>query len=721
MKRIYLAALTLAGIMLGQATALADEGMWLIQDINAALEKKMQARGLKLSAGEIYNADAPGSAVSDAIVSLGFYCTGSIISDQGLLITNHHCAYSDVFALSTPEHNYLEEGYWAVRSDQELPIPDKQVFFLKRVLDVTAEVNNLRDDLAKKGLPCGMRRVSNIMEKKYKAETGKEAYLNSMWSGEKYYMALYDVYTDLRLVAAPPVSVAAFGGDTDNWEWPQQKCDFAMYRVYTAPDGKPADYSKNNVPLKPLRKLDISLDGYKPGDYTMVIGYPGRTNRYASSLETDFQERVTLPIANELRRNQMEIMRRWMDADPAVWLKYSDTFFGLSNIGEMQEGEAECLKRFGVKAIKESEEKDLQAWIEADPQRKAKWGTLMSDLKKLYDATESVERNKAYFRETFFRGTIIGRTIMRMNSARGNFKPMKRHLMRGIADTDPRVERDLLEYSISQYFSNIDTTLFGPYQKELAAKFGTDFKVMTDYIWAGTMVASPEKAAEFHDPEQFKEDRLKKLLLDVSILDFNNKDNDMCNRNEILAMNKEYTHALYEMRADKGIAQYPDANSTMRITYGTVGPIEPHDGVWCSWQTSTNGVIEKYDAENRDFKPSDAFMSMLKSRDWGRWAVAMPSSGKKAAPAPVGSAPAGTMPADFLTDNDITGGNSGSPVLNAEGKVIGLAFDGNKESLASDLYAVPGYNKCVCVDIRYILWTLDKYAGMYRIIEELGL
>ena len=718
---MYLAALTLAGVLLGQATAFADEGMWLIQDINAALEKKMQARGLKLSAGEIYNADAPGSAVSDAIVSLGFYCTGSIISDQGLLITNHHCAYSDVFALSTPEHNYLEEGYWAVRSDQELPIPDKQVFFLKRVLDVTTEVANLRADLQKKNQPCGMRRISNIMEKKYKAETGKEAYLNSMWSGEKYYMALYDVYTDLRLVAAPPVTVAAFGGDTDNWEWPQQKCDFAMYRVYMSPDGKPASYSKNNVPLKPLRKLDISLDGYKPGDYTMVIGYPGRTNRYASSLETDYQERITLPIANELRRNQMEIMRRWMDADPAVWLKYSDTFFGLSNIGEMQEGEAACLKRFGVKAIKESEEKDLQAWIESDSERKARWGSLMSDLKKMYDETEEVERNKAYFRETFFRGTIIGRTIMRMNSARGKFKPMKKSLMRGMAETDPRVERDLLEYSVAQYFTNIDTSLFGPYQRELSAKFGTDFKAMTDYIWAGTMVASREKAEAFNDPAQFNDDRLKKILLDVSILDFNKTDDDMNLRNRILALNKEYTQALYEMRNDKGIAQYPDANSTMRITYGTVGPIEPHDGVWCSWQTSTNGVIEKYDAENRDFKPSDAFMSMLKSRDWGRWAVAMPSSGKKAAPAPVGSAPAGTMPADFLTDNDITGGNSGSPVLNAEGKVIGLAFDGNKESLASDLYAVPGYNKCVCVDIRYILWTLDKYAGMSRIIEELGL
>lgn len=721
MKRMYLAALTLAGVLLGQATAFADEGMWLIQDINAALEKKMQERGLKLSAGEIYNADAPGAAVSDAIVSLGFYCTGSIISDQGLLITNHHCAYSDVFALSTPEHNYLEEGYWAVRSDQELPIPDKQVFFLKRVLDITGEVKNLRDDLAKKGLPCGMRRVSHILESKYKKDTGKEAYLNSMWAGEKYYMALYDVYEDLRLVAAPPVSVAAFGGDTDNWEWPQHKCDFAMYRVYMSPDGKPAKYSSDNVPLKPLRKLDISLDGYKPGDYTMVIGYPGRTNRYASSLETDYQERVTLPIANELRRNQMEIMRRWMDADPAVWLKYSDTFFGLSNIGEMQEGEAACLKRFGVKAIKESEEKDLQAWIEADPARKARWGSLMSDLQKMYDETEDVERNKAYFRETFFRGTIIGRTIMRMNSARGKFKPMKKYLMRGVSETDPRVERDLLEYSVSQYFTNIDTSLFGPYQRELSARFGTDFKAMTDYIWEGTMVASREKAEAFNNPAQFNDDRLKKLLLDVSILDFNKTDDDMNLRNRILALNKEYTQALYEMRNDKGIAQYPDANSTMRITYGTVGPIEPHDGVWCSWQTSTNGIIEKYDAENRDFKPSDAFMSMLESSDWGRWAVKMPSSGKKAVPAPVGSAPAGTMPADFLTDNDITGGNSGSPVLNAEGKVIGLAFDGNKESLASDLYAVPGYNKCVCVDIRYILWTLDKYAGMSRIIEELGL
>ena len=281
----------------------------------------MQERGLALSAGEIYNADAPGSSVSDAIVSLGFYCTGSMISDNGLMITNHHCAYSDIYAMSTPEHNYLEEGYWAVTEDLEKPVPGKEAFFLKRVLDVTAEVERLRAEYEASGQVLGSRKMSYLMEKKYRADTGMEAFLSSMWAGEKYYMSLYEVYTDLRLVAAPPVSVAAFGGDVDNWEWPQQKCDFAMYRIYTAPDGSPADYSGDNVPLRPVRRLEISLEGYQPGDFTMVIGYPGRTDRYSSSMETDYEERVALPIANRLRIKQMAIMKKWMEADSGVWLR----------------------------------------------------------------------------------------------------------------------------------------------------------------------------------------------------------------------------------------------------------------------------------------------------------------------------------------------------------------------------------------------------------------
>lgn len=683
--------------------ASADEGMWLIQNINSALEKKMQERGLNLSAGEIYNADAPGASVSDAIVSLGFYCTGSIISDKGLMITNHHCAYSDIYELSTPEHNYLEDGYWALQSDQEIPVPGKEVFFLKRVLDVTAEVEEMQKSLQAEGKPFGMRKLTFEMEKKYKKATGMESYMSSMWSGTKYYMALYEVYKDLRLVAAPPVSVAAFGGDIDNWEWPQHKCDFAMYRVYMSPDGKPAKYSKDNIPLKPLRKLEISLDGYKPGDFTMVIGYPGSTNRYSSSMETDYEQRVSLPIANRFRSRQMQIMKKRMDADPAVWMKYSDTYFGFSNLGEMQEGELACLKRFRVMDAKEKEEVELQNWIEADPERKAKWGGLLQEMKDKYAETEDVERNKSYYRGLIFNGTIIARTIMRMNSAKGDYDKMKGYIKRGLAETDPGVEKELLRYSVGEYFTLMDNSYFGPYHKELADKFGSDYDAMTDYIWEGTYLSSPQKAEEFTDSKQFEEDRLRKFLTDINIHVFNNREDSQQKRQRINVCHKEYTRALYQMRAEKGLAQYPDANSTMRISYGVVGDLVPRDGVLCSWQTTQEGIKEKYDPKARDYKPSDEFMSHLKKGEWGRWS------------------PSADMPIDFLTDNDITGGNSGSPVLNAEGKLIGLAFDGNKESLASDLYYTDGYNKCVCVDIRYILWVLDKHAGMNRVIEEIGL
>lgn len=267
-KKLMLFALT---ALLGSFSAKADEGMWMIHAIDAALEKKMQERGLELSAGEIYNADAEGATIADAVVSMEFGCTGSIISDNGLLITNHHCAYSDIHRLSTPDHNYLEEGFWAMRSDEEVSINGKSVYFLKRVLDVTDEVNEIKSRTDMTGRPMGMRKLSYQLETKYRNDTGLEAWLASMWDGSKYYMALYEVYGDVRLVAAPPVSSAAFGGDIDNWEWPQHKCDFAMYRVYTAPDGSPADFSKENVPMKPKAKLKISLDGYKDGDYTMII------------------------------------------------------------------------------------------------------------------------------------------------------------------------------------------------------------------------------------------------------------------------------------------------------------------------------------------------------------------------------------------------------------------------------------------------------------------
>lgn len=678
--------------------AKADEGMWMINAIDAALEKKMQERGLELSANEIYNADAPGASVADAVVSLDFGCTGSMISDQGLLITNHHCAYGDVHALSTPEHNYLEDGFWAFRSDEEIHIKGKSVYFLKKVLDVTEEVLRMQEEMALEGKPMGMRKLSFVMEKKYKEETGMETWLASMWKGKKYYMALYEVYTDIRLVAAPPVSAAAFGGDIDNWEWPQHKCDFALYRIYTAPDGSPAEYSEQNIPMKPERKLTISLDGYQDGDYTMIIGYPGRTNRYSSSFEVDFETSVELPVSNRIRTAQMEIIKEWMDRDPDIRLKYADYFFTLSNMQENFCGLEDCVKRFGVVGKKAAIEQDMQ-----------KWNSTLEGLKTKYEAITDIERNTLYYRETMIRGSRLNQIMMRAHNQRNKDATGEKMLAK-YAELDLRVEKDLTLYAIREYVANMDAEFMGPWQKEMIAKFNGDSQALAEYLLNNSIFTSEEGIARLGKREvpyeDIAADPLCRFTQEVRAADLNRIKTETEGTPDILDLKKEYTHALYDLKAEMGEPQYPDANSTMRITYGAVGGFEPYDGVLCDWKTTPAGILEKYSPADYDFTLNDRQYLLYRKGDWGRW----------------GFGPDGNMMyVNFLTDNDITGGNSGSPVLNSRGELIGLAFDGNKESLASDVWYTPGYNMCVCVDIRFILWTLDRYAGMTRIIDEIGL
>ncbi len=737
----------------GSHKASADEGMWLIHTINAALEKKMQERGLELSAGEIYNADAPGASVSDAIVSMEFGCTGSMISKDGLLITNHHCAYGDVHALSTPEHNYLEEGFWAMKSDEEINIKNKSVWFLKKVIDVTEEVEEMKRQHEAEGKVLGGRKLSFLMERKYGENTDLEPWFASMWSGSKYYVAFYKVYKDVRLVAAPPVSSAAFGGDIDNWEWPQHKCDFALYRVYTAPDGSPAEYSEKNVPFHPERILPISLNGYKEGDYTMIMGYPGSTNRYSSSFECDFNETLKLPISNEFRGNQMDIINRWMNADPQVRLLYSDYFFSLSNVQELYSGQVLCYGRFDVVERKEAVEKELQEWIDASAERKAKWGDLLPRMKKVYTDVREDERNIGYYRETLIRGTRITRVIGKTRQFRehvlklNGIKPSKKaevvngviqmtkgpkpeeveccntfrfkgsdipetmkSLLKEYANFDLRVEEDLFHYSAEGFLRNVTPQMLGSYHKELLEKFGNDYKAISEYVWNNSFLTDKDRLEKFlneeHTVAEYHNDPFYRFFDCVQILDFNNKIKEAEGENDRSELDKEFVHALYQMREDKQIPQYPDANSTMRLTYGTVGPVEPYDAVYCDWKSTAKGILEKYNPASYEFTLNDRQYLLYKKGDWGRW----------------GCGPDGkTMYVNFLTNNDITGGNSGSPVLNSKGELIGLAFDGNKESLANDMMCVDGYDKCVCVDIRFVLWTLDRYAGMTRIIEELGL
>ena len=753
MKTARYIGICLLAAVLGSWKASADEGMWLIHTINAALEKKMQERGLELSAGEIYNADAPGASVADAIVSMEFGCTGSMISENGLLITNHHCAYGDVHALSTPEHNYLEEGFWAMRSDEEINIKDKSVWFLKKVIDVTEEVEELKRQHEAEGKVLGSRKLSYVMERKYAKDTDLEPWFASMWSGSKYYIALYKVYKDVRLVAAPPVSSAAFGGDIDNWEWPQHKCDFAMYRVYTAPDGSPAVYSKENVPYRPERILPISLNGYKEGDYTMILGYPGRTNRYSTSFETRFNESLKLPISNGLRGKQMDIINGWMNKDPDIRLKYSDYFFSLSNVQELYSGEVLCYGRFNVADRKAELEKELQEWIDASPERKSRWGDLLPRLEKAYTDVRDAERNIGYYRETLIRGTrltrIIGKTrqyrdqVLKINKIKptkkaemvnGALTPTKgpseaevkcfntflfkgkdipsvtEGLLKEYQNIDLRVEKDLFRFCAESFLENVDSDMIGAFHKEVLDRYGRDYDAITGYLWDNSFLTDMTRLNTFLDTEhtvsEYLADPFFRFFDDVEILTFNNRIQEAEGENDRTELDREFVHALYQMREDKGIPQYPDANSTMRITYGTVRPVEPYDGVFCDWKSTAKGMIEKYDPASYEFNLSDRQYLLYKQGDWGRW----------------GCGPDGkTMYVNFLTDNDITGGNSGSPVLNSKGELIGLAFDGNKESLANDMMCVDGYNMCICVDIRYILWTLDRYAGMTRIIEELGL
>ena len=654
MKKILLAV----ALLFCALSAFADEGMWMIQTIDRTLEKRMRAAGLKLDGKMIY--DEEKESLSDAVVALSFSCTGSMISRDGLMITNHHCAYSDIHALSTLDHNYLEDGFWAMNREEELPVKGQAVYFLKKVFDVTPEVDRLRDSLDVASRPMAMRRVYKLLEDKYSLIYAGQGELicSSYYNGNKYYMALYQVYRDVRLVAAPPVSVASFGGDTDNWEWPQHKGDFAIYRIYTAPDGSPAEYSPDNVPMHPRKVLKISQNGLNDGDFTMVIGYPGRTNRYASSYAVEEIVQVQNPIQATFRLDQMKIIDKWMNEDVAVRLKYADRYFSLSNVQEIREGEIYCYNRFGVVEAKRAEEQRLQKWLGNSD--------LIYRLGEKYDDVAGINQQIVYFQETIVRGTNLFRYANALS--RGDSAIVKREL----AQLDMRVERDLLRYSLNQFFKYVRPVYWGDYLTDLHTRYKGDVDAMLNEIFDG---------------------HLYEALTSCRITSFNERRDQIEAGVSKNSLEKEFKDAVYRMKLSRKEPMYPDANSTMRITYGKVRPLQPRDAISIAARTRSEGILEKYNADDYEFTLKPDFRELLeKNRN---------------------------IPVNFLTDNDITGGNSGSPVLNARGELVGLAFDGNKESLAGDTYFVDAMNRCICVDIRYVLWILRTYAHMDPLLAEI--
>ena len=651
-------SLLVAVLLLLAGNAFADEGMWMIQTIDRVLEKRMKAAGLKLDGRMIY--DEEKESLSDAVVALSFSCTGSMISHDGLMITNHHCAYSDIHALSTLDHNYLEDGFWAMDRGEELPVKGQEVYLVKKIFDVTGEVQALRDSLDVAKRPMAMRRVYKLIEDKYSAlyKGQGEVICSSYYNGNKYYMALYQVYRDVRLVAAPPVSVASFGGDTDNWEWPQHKGDCAIYRIYTAPDGSPADYAPENVPLHPKKILKISQNGFKDGDFTMVIGYPGRTNRYASSYAVEEIVHIQNPIQAQFRGDQMKIIDKWMNEDVAVRLKYADRYFSLSNVQEIREGEIYCYNRFGVVEAKWEEEQQLQKWLgDSD---------LIYRLGEKYEDVAAINQQIVYFQETLIRGTNLFRYANALS--RGDSALVRREL----ATLDMRVERDLLRYSLNQFFRYVHREYWGDYLTDLHMRYQGDVDAMLNEVFDG---------------------HLYDALTSSRITMFNQKRDQIEAGVSKTDLEKDFKDAVYRMKLARKQPMYPDANSTMRLTFGKVRALEPRDAVLLAARTRTSGILEKYDPDDYEFTLKTDYRELLEKNP--------------------------DIPVNFLTDNDITGGNSGSPVLNAHGELIGLAFDGNKESLAGDTYFVDAMNRCICVDIRYVLWILRNYAHMDTLLAEI--
>lgn len=615
-KRLILAA---AFLLLSGAVR-AGEGMWLVTD--------------------------PAKAGAEAVVSMDFIGTGSIISADGLLITNHHVAYGDLAALGL-----LENGFCAASRDEEIRVSGKKVQILRKMVDVTAEVAALRDSLTGAGVRFGSRKLAALMERRH-GSPGMEVSLHTMWAGEQYYIAYYDVYEDVRLVLAPPASIASFGGDEDNWEWPQHKADFTLYRIY-----------ENGRPLSTPQHLKLSTAGLRDGDYARVIGYPGRTRRYSSSFELAHQMTVQWPGSSRLAARRMEIIRKWMDADPLVRSKYSEIFFSLSNLQEFQAGELDCSRRFGIVARKETQERELAAWIAADSVRQLHRGRLLEDMREAYSGIARSESLKVLYRETLIRGTTIAPALMRMhNDRRGRADSI---YAAGLAATDGRVEKELLAAALSEYFGGMDEEFIGQRQRTLHERFGSDWNAFASWLWE-----HPHDFADF--------------ITEVRISAFPTRD--------MSEMRQEFTRALYEMRLSKGIRQYPDANSTLRLSEGEVCGLSPRDAVRYSWFSSARGIFEKADPQRHDFAVPEDFLALLK--EYGD-------------------------PVNFLTDLDISGGNSGSPVLNRKGELVGLAFDGNQESLASDYFFLPEYNRCVCVDIRYILFIIRRYYGRNDLLAEI--
>ena len=715
MKR-FITLLIVSFLLTGMAPKVkADEGMWLPLLIKRLNYVDMQKEGLKLTAEEIYSVNH--SSIKDAIIQLGNGCTGEIISGEGLILTNHHCGYGSIQSHSTIEHDYLTDGFWARTKEQELPNPGFFVKFLIRIEDVTKEVlanvtdNMTEDERAEsiKGVIANLRNENS--------DGGKyDIVIKPFFKGNEYYMFVMQTYRDVRLVGAPPSSIGKFGGDTDNWMWPRHTGDFSMFRVYTAPDGSPAEYSPDNIPMTPKHFLPVSLDGVKENDFAMILGYPGHTDRYMTSYGINHNLELVYPTRIAIRRAKLDIYSKAMKANPEVRIQYASKYARVSNYWKNFIGMSRGLRKLRVPEKKKATEDRLREWINKDDERKAKYGSCLNDIADAYKTIDKYTVSKYYYYEAIKYGPEIINFSAQYRSLLNELKkeaPDEKKIEKMTDDLMSKAEKFYRDYNINvdkevwakmmdMFARNVSADQQPQYLIDAANTYKLDFAKMADKVYSNTMFAHKHKLMSFLENPTAK--ALEEDPAYIAMLAFNenydkNKELTKAATEKLNKGNRLFIAALMEMEKDKKF--YPDANFTMRLTYGQVKGYDARDAVHYKYYTTIDGIMEKEDPKNPEFIVPAKLKELYELKDYG----------------PYGEG--NTLRVCFLTNNDITGGNSGSPVINGNGQLIGLAFDGNWEAMSGDIAFEPKLQRTISVDIRYVMFIIDKYAGAKNLIDEI--
>ena len=699
--------------LLISSSAKADEGMWLLPLLEKLNVGTMTEMGLKLSAEEIYSVNQ--SSLKDAIVIAWGGCTGEIISDQGLLLTNHHCGYGSIQSHSTTENNYLRDGFWAMTKEDELVNPRLYVTFLVRIEDVSDQINsNLKDKMSEEERSEKIREISAGIQDKATEGTHYSARVQSFFGGNYFYLLVYERYNDVRLVGAPPESIGKYGGDTDNWMWPRHTGDFSMFRIYSGPDGNPAPYSEDNIPLKPKHHLPVSIKGVEKGDFAMILGYPGGTTRYMTSYEIDEVLDITHPNRIKIRGARQDIIWEDMLKDEKVKIQYSSKFSRSSNYWKFSIGQSKALKELNIKEQKLELEKEFITWIGKDKKRLGEYGEALQMIETSIAGRADYAYTIQYLNECLRRGSEI---VSYASRATGLYEALQEGNSDRISQMAERIKNGVpgffKDYNLPTDLE-VNKTVFQMFAEDvkkeyqpgvfdvISSEFGGDYDAFVNQMFKKSIFSTDEKMLSFlENPtlEILENDPAFKAAVSIEA-----KYDELTSKNsafdtDLRKGQRLFMVGLLEMQTERVF--YPDANSTMRLTYGTVGDYDPMDAVHYKHFTTLKGVMEKEDSTNVEFIVEKKLKKLYQAKDFG----------------PYGQD--GVMPVCFTTNNDITGGNSGSPVINGNGELIGLAFDGNWESMSGDIAFETELQKCINVDIRYVLFIIDKFAGARHLVDEM--